>query len=270
MTDNSGLDMADLIESMELIREVASTQKNVITLKELYMFLGVEKLSQPVLKTTCDYLEIYGVHVDGYDYNPDTSEFAKALKDELNKEMTDEIEEVGTIEKNGNSDKNKNTYKSGETVKIRKAKEYDLSEKIFGKLEPKKQKPKVGKNTEKYIEQLNKLEGLSPDDPYADELVFRLLKGDTDAANKLTEALLPAVVVIADDIDYSKCKESPEDIISEGNLALVSAIHALINTTGLIIGNSKTDNIEIDSFASLENYVLPIIKQTIEEYVSIS
>ncbi len=266
----------DLIESLSLIRDIAKTQKNKLSLAELKRYLGVEDIPEQFMREIYAYLGSYGISITGYTFTPgeiyesaieaddtsadgnsDDNDNSDYIVDDKSEGSTDftadysgevDINDLFTV-----MDKDSSTANDSETGNSSEID--DLSE-IFNlndasqKNKKTSVKKKIGKSVKPDSESI--------------KLLIRILNKEQEAADKYIERNMKKIEKVAG--NYKAPKVMFEDIVAEGNLSMVSTVYDVIKLSEQAIMDMFYKENEPDALL-LHDYIFEKICEDIENMV---
>ncbi len=220
-------EQAKFLAAVEDIKEIALSQQNYITQEEIRQYLGDMELSEEQLLAVCQYLGANKIQVEGYVYIPEAP--------------------VGKAAGGAAGKKKRNTGKRSESGGAAKKK---TPEKLAGS--------KSVRNRQLYRRELEAMETLSAE-RHA-ELIKDFLLGRDQVRQKLVESYLKDVAAMSE--QYKKYDVLQEDVIAEGNLALLAGVEILSSEREKYISQDGT----VDTIAVGE-MLLAQVKDAMEQYI---
>lgn len=204
------LDRIKFMEMLQAITEIAKTQGNYLTQKEMKGYFGDMDLVEEQYQHIYQYLGENKITVEGFIYKP------IAVKEENTKETVLETSET----------REEIVYKEDEKEQVKEeGQEF--------KVEEQNTQSADSLYLKMYLEDISCLDAMLEKE--TEELVEQLTQGNQEVKKKLMEGYLHHVVTIAK--EYANKGMNIEDLIQEGNIGLMQAI----DTIGTITNPKEGD-----------------------------
>lgn len=215
----------DFLESIEDIKSIAASQGNKLTQEEVNMYAGIN-LDRNQMNAVCAYLNEAGIKVEGFGTDDEGALNGGKAPENMNGGTEKKTRSQGTKEKTG-SKGSEEKAKSQETDK----KDKSSLVRVVTDDENKKGIPSAeklrhrSKSLDLYKDEVQSIK--YEEDGISDDIYEGLIHGSRESADTLTEKMLARVIEMAD--SYKDEDVFDEDIISEGNLGLASAVMEVMN-----------------------------------------
>ncbi len=255
----------DFLEIVNEMITVASSQNCKLSQKEIQQYMGDGELDENAKKALYEYLSLKGVSVEGFiskgrDITPENKKDINGNQEKNDSDIDEEkiSEQDRQINekifskhiKNNNSDSEISANEdSTMDDKADSAENLGVETSLKDILNTDKKKSGSGKKQgmafKLYKEEISRIEAV--DEETKLNLFKMLLDGRTESFERLSLIYLETIVNIAD--DYKTKDTLVEDIVAEGNLALIEAFgNIMTETEAYMLENGVADITMIDNF----------------------